>query len=230
MPALRRILVLYSIFGICFLSSCSRIAFLSTPTPKPLSSWITKWLTNSTCQPPCWENLVPGETDIIESVKIIEQIPNATITSFPYNDAPFGFRQVRWQFNDRDGGGSATTEKNDQVISTIFLQVSGEQHLPVEQIVSVFGPPDQVLIYRCLNEVGNHGCQLHLIYNGFAIELEKLTDKGTKDYRIKLSEDTSVFGIWFFPKGDNGYANTLGRNTGHFPKDLYEWKGFVEYP
>lgn len=230
MHVFRRMMIIQAILVISILSSCSGTAFWVKPTPKPLGSSITKWLTNPTCQPPCWENLVPGETNIIDSVKVIGQIPSVTITGFPYDDKPWGIRQVRWQFTDRDEGGSATTEKNNPVISTIFLQVSGQQFLPVKQIVSNYGPPIGVLIYSCLNEVGNNGCVLHLIYNGFAIELRKLPDKGIESYQIKLSEDSKVSGIWFFPKGDNGYANTLGKNSGHYPKDLYQWKGFVDYP
>lgn len=231
MSAFHRMMIISSIIGVAFLSSCSRIAFWVTPTPKPLSGWITKWLTNPTCQPPCWEHLTPGETNINESVKVIEQIPDVTITHFPYSDKPWGFRQVDWKFIDRDEGGYATTKENDQLISTIFLRVSTQQFLPVMQVTSTFGPPSNVLLYRCLNEAGNNGCVLHLIYidSGFAIELS-LPDRGINNHRLKLSEDSRIFGIWFFPTGDNGYASTLGKNTDHYPKDLYKWKGFVEYP
>lgn len=218
------------ILYIVLLSSCSNITIFSTPTPEPLSSWIQKWLNDPSCQPPCWEHLVPGETNIQDGAEILSHVSDVKITWYPTTNPATGYQQVMWDFVNPGEGGAATTEKNGQEIATISLMISDTQRLTIEQVFSSYGFPSDILLYDCRGEITAKACAVHLIYkNGMALEL-LLPDEGKNTHEVTIQKNSKVERIWFFPLSDNSYGEAIGMNSGYFPQYLVAWRDFGPYP
>lgn len=215
------------------LSSCNGITIFPTATPEPRSTWIDKWLDDPTCQPPCWENLIPGETNISDGLEILSHIPGVKITWYPWYPSviPTEETQIMWDFANRGEGGVATTEKKGQEIATIALNISGTQFLPLKEVFSSYGFPSDVYVFDCRGEITAQACGVHLIYpkNGMALEL-LLRTTGENDNQVTIEENARVGKIWLFPLGDNGYRGMLGTSSGDFSQNVVPWKGFGKYP
>jgi len=50
-----------------FQTSCTVFSISFGPTQIPRSNWVNNWLNNPVCQTPCWENITPGLTTILEA-------------------------------------------------------------------------------------------------------------------------------------------------------------------
>jgi hypothetical protein len=219
------------LISLVFSVSCINLGIFPTPQPKPLSKWITKWLTNPTCKPPCWENLIPGETAILDSPQLLSQVEGVRITVYPSKNQEPPYTQLQWNFSNPGESGAADTYEGGLKISIIWLGLSNDQQLLLEQVVSSYGLPSDVLLYDCRGEITQHSCVVHLIYNNIGIALELfLPDVGKNDHQVRIREDSRVGAIWFFPLGDTSYGEVLGKNTGDFPKGMVQWNGYGDYP
>lgn len=224
-------LFILPIFFLFLISSCSALPFFSTPTPKPRSDWITKWLKNPTCQPPCWENMIPGKTKIEDGVTILEQIPGINKLSGPSKGPIGNEKQMVWQFGPSSGSISAQTDERGEILSFIYLNLNLEENITLDELVSAYGQPTNLSFYDCRTELNMKSCVIHLIYKDKGMALELLVDDiGKGEYRVKILSETKVSGVWLFPATGDGYATTIGKNSFIYPKFVINWKGYTNYP
>lgn len=91
------------------------------------------------CSPPCWYNIVPGETGPDEALKIIVALP--FVTDYWTEDRDTGRRVIRWLSEDGDeialDGGVIIS--GDRVVS-IFVNDRAERATAGE-IIERYGPP-----------------------------------------------------------------------------------------
>lgn len=127
--------------SICFLSSCIENEHISQHIP-----WIEKWLATPKCDPPCWENIIPGITTAQEGYEILTNLqeifeirgPNKTIKG----------QSIGWSMKGCEGktGGVFLFEEypNGTINSlTLFIGCS-EDNTSLSEIINSFGNPDYV--------------------------------------------------------------------------------------
>ncbi len=207
----------------CGLASCRQFNILFKPTPYKHSEWVTKWLYEPNCQPPCYEEMSPGKTTIEEAlIRINELVGTPNRTYFP--GSPRDRRkQISWQFENQSGGGSAKTDMDGEIISDITIQPG--EGLGIAEIFSIYGPPDEVNIVGCFGELVRSDCVVHLIYSSIGMVLEiSLPDGGKEEYIVEIKPDSDVFRIIFFSPGNESYIRALGVFD-----YIEKWSGYTSY-
>jgi len=207
------------------LVSCEQFNLLFKSTPTSHSEWLEEWLIEPTCSPPCWEQLIPGKTDIDEGLSVIKNLKDVSIrylpTKGPYNNR----KQMMWDFDNTASGGSATTDKNGDVISDISLHVNSEENLRISEIFSLYGPPEYVNIIGCFGELTRSSCDVHLVYPKIGMSLGLyLPDQGRNGHKVEITSDSNVRTINLFNPGVNNYLEALGVFD-----NLVIWTGYQEY-
>jgi len=161
------------------------------------SSWITRWLTHPACQPPCWENITPGETPIDEAAKIVYQIPEAGITWLPaMAEATEGGKNLQWSLS-QSGFGWIGTESGQEIVSVIHLGVGGEQKLLLGDVIAAYGNPSSVVKGLCHGSMMNGTtCVYSIVFKDRGMEL----DIGIHNNKtIEIQADTEISTIFLYP-------------------------------
>jgi hypothetical protein len=201
------------------LSSCRASSFWQTATPMPLSGWITHWISNPICAPPCWEKITPGETNLDEGVALLEKIQGVKIKSWPSQNRDVS-QQVNWDFGSSGESGSITAHNNGQ-IDTIYLKISSQQSLSLKQIFESYGSPSEIFFYSCMDEMFNKFCEVHLIYDEIGLVLVLgLSDNGKEHHQVSLSEKSNIFAIWLIRPKTNSYGELIGKNSFFIQKNF----------
>jgi hypothetical protein len=231
MKSAQRILLVAGI-GFCVLmTSCSSILF-STPSAPP-SGWLAQWLTNPTCSPACFGNIVPGKTLIDEIPMILpksnEAGPGIKIDPVVGPGPLSEMRQMTWVFDSSSDNGGVQTDEGGNVVSKIFINIY--QTVTVGEVVAKYGPPTHVMLYYCRNDWSSPNCEVHLVYKnqGMALEIDpKNLDKNK--YQVNISSDLKVRAIFFFPDDGDGYVKTIGQHSFNYPQYFFNWNGYSTYP
>jgi hypothetical protein len=189
----------------------------TTPPNQDGLSWITRWLINPTCQPPCWENINPGITTIDEAAKIVFQIPGVDITWLPsMTGMGKGYKRLSWDM-EQSGHGSIDTERDEDIVPSIHLAIEGEQKLFLGNTVSIFGNPSMVIMNKCFSEPsGSLTCPLYIVFKekGMALFTSQNNEK------IDLQADTEINKIFLYP------VETIGTKI---IGESIAWSGYGSY-
>ncbi len=210
--------------------SCS--LFVSTPTPviKPRHPWITKWLQDPTCRPPCWENITPGVTGMYEAYELLPQIPGVKVTFPPVKKTFDNSKQMQWQLDGSSDTGIADSDEQGELITMLTLTVGAYQLLTVEEVISSYGSPSEVVITDCRGELFRKSCVAHLVYADLSMALGIfLRDVGDDKHRVEVLPDSRIEEIMLFPSEDDYYLKIFwpnGKQEGYF----FQWNGFNVYP
>lgn len=209
------------------LIACNLVPALGTPTPAARHQWIEKWLNTPSCQPPCWENIIPGETSLIEAASILSRSPNVKITLLP-NKNNNQISQLQWQLESSSDTGIADSDETGDKIASLVLSLGSDQLLMIDEVISKYGQPSHVIIFDCRGEITQSSCIIHLVYPNLGMAIEILLRSQEKEgYHVEINSVAKVGKIMLFPKGENTYQQTIAQNLN---KPQMDWRGFDEYP
>ncbi len=196
---------------------------------KPHSDWLKKLLTQPACQPPCWENMLPGTTSMDEVAATLSNLNGIKIIHYS-QEFSNPERQMDWTFDQSSDSGSAFGDDQGKILSYLYFGLSDS--LTVEEVISSFGEPTNVLLYDCRTELSKKTCVAHIIYSnkGMALQTTILDQFGKSSYQVNISAQTQILGIWFLPTNNNSYENIIGKNSFNYPQYYYQWKGYSNYP
>lgn len=154
--------------------------------------WLTRWLTNPACQPPCWENITPGVTLIDEAIKTVYQYPGVQIMVLPgMSGGEAGTKILQWEFTPA-GYGWARAAGGQETVTNLMLATSSDQHLLLGEVIATYGEPSAMVQGSC------HGrtCIYSLVYTHRGMEL----DIGTHDPdEVDIQADSEVSAVHFYP-------------------------------
>jgi len=210
------IITLISAYG------CRMVPFhTSAPTPER-GDWMIKWLNNPTCLPPCWENIIPGETSITDSISLLQQVEEIDSQKIELIDSGFG-SDVQWSFKSSIFGGAVSTIKDDPIIYLALVDSDGI--VTIGEIESKYGAPQEVLVSRCMSGF----CEVLLIYKNLYMGLEVATEHiRSGNSFIELQPNQVVFRVQFYSdQPDVTLPYTRGPS---YPERSYPWKGYTYYP
>jgi hypothetical protein len=194
---------------------------------KSPGEWTLKLLNNPTCQLPCWEKIVPGETLIKNSPTLIGVVQGAKIITYPMNAEGSGIIQMQWSL-DSDSNTPDYAEANalltDGIIYTIVLGVNENKKLSIDKVMKAFGDPEYLHVYYC----NSKSCLFRLLYPRLGLIIEvPLRDSGDK---ATISSNAAVSNFVLIPVGIDGYENHLiGRGSMSLSTPIMTWKGYGQY-
>jgi len=207
---------LLSILFIILSTSCKPTPIATMPPTNSLDWWTT-WLTQPTCQPPCWENITPGVTTQEEATSILKGMTDITIK---YN----GENGLTWYFGEKSEGGFIVVS-NEGKVDRITLENTSNKNWNLEKIVTVYSFPKYLEPFDCRDGM----CIVSLVYPDLGMFLDvfvenKGANSGSKQFEI--FPDTIVDRVYFIEQGIENFKKIPG-----FEEDaLLNWKGYGKYP
>ena len=193
------------------------------------SDWLAKWLENPTCKVPCWENIVPGETNRAQAKSLLSSNPNIAIVE-EADVIPYGLMLFLDIHGDKYNCNVSMKFDSQDIVQEIELNTFGE-NLYLEDLVAGYGSPKQVLIHASPR---NESVLVHMLYPelGMVASLFILNlNVGEAIPRVKIEKYSEVRHIYlnqpdleyylYFSEITNGAVD---------PRLLSEWKGYTTYP
>jgi hypothetical protein len=188
------------------------------PRPGPKSPWLKDFLYQPACQPPCWENIIPGETPITK----FPDLPGVWIKGRSKTNY---YQGIGWIFINSNDSGSLRTYKEQEIIEEIDFDLRESNSLTLGDLVDVYGPPTYVIKYI----EGGQFASLSFVYEPLGLEGRR-------------SVECSRFILWI------GFRPWLNINKKFLIDDIYlrsvddvklmasdwsmakvEWKGYGNY-
>jgi hypothetical protein len=188
------------------LASCARM------TTGPRNTWLTRWLGEPVCQPPCWERIRPGETSLSAAATLVEEMPEVTIAR---QDAA----SLSFLLNGADTG---YIESQAGTVIQIVLHPNASDALPVTDFVGAYGSPAEVRIRRCVEG----WCEVDLVYpaQGLIAGL-LLPNTGIGENRVRLFASLGVSQIILVQSTVVYESQALSDGP-----LVAAWKGYTDYP
>jgi len=183
------------------LAACSTLSAYPTVTPVLTTpEWILDWLENPECSPPCWQGITPGITDIARARQIQNKYPNMSVE----------------------------IENGTPTVRLIGLHLSLYDVLPVSALLSKYGEPAYVRIFKC-DPTDN--CETHVIFDdiGMIVDLYPENIGEGETPAVEITPSTNIAKIFFTKIGVEGYFDVPFFSGGPSP-ELIPWQGFKRYP
>lgn len=106
--------------------------------------WVETWLSNPTCEPPCWEGIIPGVTTLEEGQEIAFQLLGVENVGGPYEI--HNGKSIGILMKGCEGNSFIMLFDNkieDGTIDSISLSTScSEDNTTVKEVIASFGDPD----------------------------------------------------------------------------------------
>jgi hypothetical protein len=187
--------------------------------------WVEEWLNSSTCSPPCWEGITPGESTLYQITDDTVNINNKLYLEgpLPYSDGSFYF-DWKYKYNDIIFPAvTATTESNlDMTIGELrFYLGEPESMIDLKDIITHMGAPDLIGVYTVGPIIS---CKFVLLYPEKNVWLE-LGGNQIKD-RILIDKSSTL--SWSYYLSDTKWEK---RMEAFLPNQnqVYTWNGYMEY-
>ena len=208
---------------------CLIAAGCSESTPR--YPWVTKWVQNPTCQPPCWENITPGVTKISDVPDMLRKIPEVTEIRGPEKRSS-GEQCVDWNMTGFDkktvGLTCAKKEKNDLVFfNYLMFDFNPGARITLQEIILAFGTPTFVL--PKIEQTGWCSAIIFFMDKGFYVDTGGSAPGGKK---MSITSDWYVDRVELFSQSSD-LETTVKELAFDWPfvkNNMKNWDGYTDYP
>lgn len=183
---------------------------------------------DTVCKAPCWQGIVPGETQIEKAIEILNHSEQVDKKSIEVSKA-YGFEaMIFWDSIDEYPENFVIVNEK---VAVINLRVVSTK---LEKVLQTYGDPDRIFI-KNFSVTPNREFLGYLIYQktGTSVEVWIKSAK-TCDGCVKILSDSEVTGIIYFePENVNELVNYLYLQNQPHPKFsldevTYPWQGYGE--
>ncbi len=216
------LITMYCGLAVLFLSSCAITDILRLAPTQSREQWISQWLENPACEPPCWEGITPGKDTLTEVTDKLKNNTGIDIYGPKYDEGDRFRNYIIYEYQNNHDGARVETDRNGSIINEITVGIDDQENVKLQEIIKKYGSPDYVLIMR------GHGgtCEISLVYKqGFSLIV-------MVPYfweHCKVSPTSRVNSIKFFSLAIQDYANEYGHNGINTTATLEDWKGYKWY-
>lgn len=202
-------------FLILLLQGCTSQKMSPALTYIPPGKWFEELSMNPNCQPPCWENINPGASGIVEAYEILRGKNNIWDLKIISSNNRY---DIEWSFSDDTGGGWIVSYNQGMYVSFINLQPKDE--IPLSSFINKYREPD-VLVVRLTES--NIRPDIHFLYKGINLQLEggMITPKG----EIRITPNFPISRLFF---REEGWIDDFLKSIKN-PNLIMKWNGFGAY-
>lgn len=218
----KRLILYITIVLLSVLSSCGRSP---SDVKQPIEPWIAKWLDNPTCQPPCWENLIPGLTSITDTISTLGAISDVTDFRGPVTGLGDEL-DIAWKFKASQSSGLAVSN-NGEIVTQVILSLDIKQQLFVDNVVSTYGYPSHVRVLETSERLSYYDVELIYLEMGMLLGLYL---SSMNDQMVEVLPTAKVHLIRLFPPGLTSFASIVNVSDSLIIKSLSDWEGYTLYP
>jgi hypothetical protein len=147
-------------------------------------------IVDSPCSPPCWQNIIPGETTYEEMIQIVDKLPsvskNGSMGNYrkPYSEI------YAITFSDWQTAYIYIIEEN-----VVAIIISDNLNITVKEALSMYGEPESMYIHRF--QTGDIiGLQYNLLYPDIGLILS-VHDEGLAIGPITIDPDDYIYEIYY---------------------------------
>jgi hypothetical protein len=134
-----------------------------TPTPqtadtgpsRPPPGFEKRWLQAIPCAPPCWEDIIPGQTTLTDAVRLLQQNPGVqpqSVLSRPYGQPEEHTGYIQWRWLGSEGGGEVsyqgTEGKGEAIVTYISPGLGGipsaDASFTLGDVIAAYGEPTHI--------------------------------------------------------------------------------------
>lgn len=198
------------------IASCAPAPSTTTPLPSP---WLSKWLQQPTCDPPCWESIVPGTSVLGDAVSLLETSPDVENLRGP-SPGYRGEQYIAWSFKSSDSSGEIVADDSSLLVKTINLCLGKSDKRLAQDIISTRVQPTSIVVMQT---------QAPTYFSISLLDqtrgtLLRFGAESSSRTEVKISPDAKVNCIVFYPLGMEKYViHSLYMNS------LIPWRGFTTY-
>lgn len=185
------------------------------PQEKSLDSTLVK---NNTCEPPCWNGIIPGKSTYSEAVSVLDKLKNSNPGS--YKDAVVGERKViSWT---REGRKHIEILMDEVVVHSVcFSGTSGT----LDDILQVFGEPDNFYRGRTIDSPDIFWIELYYPQKGLNVSVRGKVQPGKQ---IFITPEMPVTLVLYSVPGTMEELLVYTHGEQWKSVRLQEWKGYGE--
>lgn len=111
-------------------------------------AYMRAWLAGEMCRPPCFLDIVPGETSIEEALTRLQARPEATAVGTYYDgNSPEVLKAIDWHWQGYPDtiAGTVAANLTTHRVSMITTGFPGESNLELDDVIQAYGEPSHVL-------------------------------------------------------------------------------------
>jgi hypothetical protein len=210
--------------SIILLVGCGLNPKLTEVTLAQNPPWLDDFLYQPTCPPPCWENIIPGETALAGAREILYQ--KTGINTVTIND-DFAIAYLNWSFNDSLDIGSIAVETKIDRVRYIGFEFDKTPYLTLKEAEDVYGSPNHVLIE--LNSHNTIYCSLTFYFDRHRMEIRTgIMYPCPNKKNIPIGEDVIIEYITLHAGTEENWLTTVHPLVDITPW-LEEWQGYGDY-
>lgn len=166
----------------------------------------TSFIDSDPCGPPCWRNIIPGETDWQDALTIIEDDPTLSDPDVRTSDDS----TVEGALWGQDGGDDCCQmyTEDGAVVDVLILQTTPDSTLG--EVIDEYGDPTYVLGEEFSDDQG--------VFSLFYPELQMVVYVFAEGNDVSLSEASETIGF--------GYFSPSRMELLALTNDLHIWEGY----
>jgi hypothetical protein len=216
----------------------TRVPVFALPTPmlktaQPVHTLLSQWLQDTTCTPPCWAGITPGQTPVKEAVEILNYLLSTTHIEF-HSLASDTEEAIIWRWSGSERGSGMLGFSEHAVTPFVeWIAVDFAQAYSLYQITDTFGEPSHVATSFVHTNTAHFGAgtsyDVILVYlsRGFYVQAER-----TYAEPPTIAPGMAWSGqVTFFPPNAGGFDETVRYETGIAVNSttLLPWQGFQDF-
>lgn len=188
------------------------------------SDWQYRWLKGVPCQPPCWEGITPGKTNVEEAASLLKQNnfvdPASVIIGQPPIVDP-STAELHWTSHDgKDPYNKAIFDAQSPNHTILYIRPNfNELGFKLGEVIKIYGQPSHVTA----NIIGNYPqIQFFWFSRGFIVGVSL----GQGQEVPEIGPDLIVKGPYFFIPGT---PEDWIKGTSNSIKEFILWQGYKDF-
>jgi len=159
---------------------------------KPVTSSVIQ---DSSCSPPCWKEVVPGQTTRQEVLSILNALPEVDQSTIRPMSVVNGNDSYYWDFIPRTGDRWARVFINQDIVFAVNF-FPDKKGLPLGTAIQYLGEPENILaIY---NRAEIPFLAIYTIWQSKGIVLSSSIESYHRGERAEVNSETQVGAFWYF--------------------------------
>ncbi len=213
--------IIWIIF-ICFFSvGCGKATFIPTNTTLPPGKWLTNFLSNPVCSPPCWEKITPDQTDFLAAASIIKERKDVTNIKNEYEKGKYS--SLLWTFVDDNSDAWIASDMSGEKVSALFFSPGS---LALGDIIQKYGDP-VFLKYVPTDSLLNFSFDAVYPENNMVLDIYIILQNRSDS--VMISPNINVARILLLANDMMNNFLPLGDRNGNLSQYIIKWHGYGSY-
>jgi hypothetical protein len=223
--AKKRLFVGLLIFGVVIIL----LSLINYLYYREATAWEREWLAGTPCKAPCWQEITPGSTTIIEAEALLRQYSKVgEYETICTSDKQCNLSWANWRDAYNDAGGGDIISNQDSIVTSIGLAFP-HYSFTLADVIQRYGEPTHVLASasHSVERINEINYRLSIFFQDAGIELG--SSGRSTSARPTIQADTLFHVVSFFEPGGNVVVERVSQRNPKQVPYILEWKGYADF-